>query len=149
MLPLPAVVLKNVPSKVRAGDVLVYEVTLTNDGQVPMDLVANCPSYGEELFPAGSTGSSPPRAIKPLHQLNCAPAGTIRPGASLTFEMRVQVPRDAAPGSYRVFFTIGYWNETVALLTSRADIPFTHNFSSARLITGRRSLRRRRIDHRS
>lgn len=106
-LPLPVVTLK-LPSSVRAGETLVYEVTLTNPTLVPIDLVANCPNYGEVLFrdPIGN----PPVAIKPMFQLNCKPAGTIRPSKSLTFEMRLAVPTDQAPGSYRLYFTLGYWN---------------------------------------
>jgi hypothetical protein len=108
VLPLPAIALK-VPSSVRAGGVLVYQVTLTNGTLQPMDLLANCPNYGEELFLSASK-DSPPRAIKPLFQLNCTPAGTIQPTASLTFEMRLAVPVDTTPGSYSLFFTLGYWN---------------------------------------
>jgi hypothetical protein len=74
-----------------------------------MDLVANCPSYGEVLVPGNANGS-PPVGIKPLFQLNCKPAGTLQPSASLAFEMRLSVPRDTTPGSYSVFFTLGYWN---------------------------------------
>jgi hypothetical protein len=108
VLPLPAIALK-VPSSVRAGAVLVYQVTLTNGTLQPMDLVANCPNYGEELFPNDPNGG-PLRALKPLFQLNCTPAGTIQPRASLTFEIRLAVPQDEAPGSYKLFFTLGYWN---------------------------------------
>jgi hypothetical protein len=112
VLPLPAVELK-VPSTVPAGGVLVYEVTLTNGKSQPMDLVANCPNYAEELFPIDAN-SGPPRSMKPLFQLNCTPAGTIQPKASLTFEIRLAVPGDKAPGSYRLFFTVGYWNAMTA-----------------------------------
>jgi hypothetical protein len=108
VLPLPKIALK-VPSSVRAGEVLVYQVTLTNDTLQPMDLVANCPNYGEQLFPGDPSGI-PPVALKPLFQLNCAPAATIQPAASLTFEMRLSVPGDDAPGTYALVFTLGYWN---------------------------------------
>jgi hypothetical protein len=108
VLPLPATTLK-VPSSVRAGTALVYELTLTNSTQQPMDLVASCPNYGEQLFLSDSRGG-PPRAIKPLFQLNCKPAATLLPGASLNFEMQLAVPNDEAPGPYQLFFTIGYWN---------------------------------------
>lgn len=119
VLPLPAIALK-VPSSARAGGVLVYQVTLTNGTLQPMDLVANCPNYGEELFPSDPNGG-PPRAIKLLFQLNCTPAGTIQPSASLTFEMRLTVPQDEAPGSYKLFFTLGYWNA----MTTPTSAPVT------------------------
>jgi hypothetical protein len=95
-----------VPSSVRAGAVLVYQLTLTNGTQQPMDLVANCPNYGEELSLNDSNGG----AIKPLFRLNCAPAGTILPAASLIFEVRLAVPKDEPPGAYKLLFTLGYWN---------------------------------------
>jgi hypothetical protein len=119
VLPLPAIALR-VPASARAGGVLVYQVTLTNGTQLPMDLVANCPNYGEELFPS-DPNSGPPRAIKPLFQLNCTPAGTIQPTASLTFEMRLAVPQGEAPGSYKLFFTLGYWNA----MTTPSSAPVT------------------------
>jgi hypothetical protein len=108
VLPLPAIALK-APSSVRAGAVLVYEATLTNATPQPIDLVANCPSYGEQLFLNDPSGI-PPVALKPTFQLNCTPAGTIQPTASLTFEMRLTVPGDETPGSYALVFTLGYWN---------------------------------------
>ncbi|HVC78083.1 MAG TPA: hypothetical protein VND96_16350 [Candidatus Micrarchaeaceae archaeon] len=104
--PLPAVTLK-APSSVRAGRVLVYQVTLTNHTLQPVDLVANCPSYGEQLF--ASHPSQPP-GIKPMFQLNCAPAGTVLPTASLTFEMRLAVPGDDTPGTYTLVWMLWYWN---------------------------------------
>jgi hypothetical protein len=85
-----------------------------------MDLVANCPNYGEELIPSDPNGG-PPRAIKPLFQLNCTAAGTIQPTASLTFEMRLTVPQDEAPGSYKLLFTLGYWNA----MTTPTSAPVT------------------------
>jgi hypothetical protein len=120
VLPLPAIALR-VPSTVRAGGVLVYQVTLTNGTLQPMDLVANCPNYGEELFP-NDPNSGPPRAMKPLFQLNCTPAGTIQPKASLTFEMRLNVQQDEAPGLYRLFFTLGYWNSMTAPTSAQVTI---------------------------
>jgi hypothetical protein len=119
VLPLPAIALKT-PSSVRAGTVLVYQVTLTNGTLQPMDLVANCPNYGEELVLVDPKGG-PIRGIKPTFQLNCAPAGTIQPTASLTFEIRLAVPQDEAPGSYKLFFTLGYWNA----MTTPASAPVT------------------------
>jgi hypothetical protein len=120
VLPLPAIAL-TVPSIARAGGVLVYQVTLTNGTLQPMDLVANCPNYGEELFQSDPNGG-PPRAIKPLFQLNCTPAGTIQPSASLTFEMRLTVPQDEAPGSYKLFFTLGYWNAMTTPMSAPVTI---------------------------
>jgi hypothetical protein len=120
LLPLPTISLK-VPSTVHAGGDLVYQVTLTNGTSTGIDLIANCPNFGQDLFP-GDLSGSPPRGIKPLYQLNCKPAGTMEPGASLTFEIHLVIPRDMVPGAYTVFFALSYWNETTAAAGSRVTI---------------------------
>lgn len=108
VLPLPAIALK-VPASVRLGQVLDYQVTLTNDTLKPIDLVANCPNYGQELFPSAPSGNPNP-AMKPLFQLNCGAAGAMLPNATLRFEMRLTVPRETTPGPYFVVFQLSYWN---------------------------------------
>ena len=90
--PLPTITVR-ASSSVRAGQVLRYQVTLTNDAKQPMDLRATCPNYEEELFQSIAKGT-PPLGGKHFYQLNCKPAGTIKPNASLTF-------RNAAGGSPR------------------------------------------------
>jgi hypothetical protein len=120
-LPLPSVTLR-APATVRAGGDLVYEVTLTNDTLGPIDLIANCPDYGQQLF-AGDLPGGPPQALKPLFQLNCKPAGTISSGASLTFEMHLAIPRAMTPGTYSLFFTIGMpWDEMSTPTSARLTI---------------------------
>ena len=108
--PLPALALK-APATVRAGQDLMYQVTMTNDGLQAIDLVANCPNIEQELVPRDLIGFPQP-AMKPSFQLNCAPAGTIQPNASLTFEIHLAVPKDSTPGSYTLSFAIEYWNAT-------------------------------------
>ena len=120
LLPLPAISLK-VPSTVHAGGELIYQVTLTNGTSAGIDLIDNCPNFGQELFP-GNLNGSPPRGVKPLYQLNCKPAGTIEPGVSLTFEIRLAIPRDSGPGTYTVFFALFYWNERTDPASSRVTI---------------------------
>lgn len=120
-LPVPSVTLR-APSTARAGGDLVYEVILTNDTSTAIDLIANCPDYGQELFVGDLTGS-PPRGLKPLFQLNCKPAGTIQPGASLTFEMRLAIPRGTTPGIYSLFFTLGIpWDVMSTPTSARVTI---------------------------
>jgi hypothetical protein len=108
VLPLPAIALK-APASVRAGQVLEYQVMLTNDTLEPIDLVANCPNYGQELFSSAPSGNPKP-VMKPLFQLNCTAAGAILPNATLRFEMRFTVPRETTPGPYFVVFQLSYWN---------------------------------------
>jgi uncharacterized membrane protein len=117
---LPAISLK-VPSTVHAGGDLIYQVTLTNGTSTGIDLIGNCPNFGQDLFP-GNLNGSPPRGVKPLYQLNCKPAGTMEPGASLTFEIRLAIPKDAGAGTYTVFFALFYWNEGTDPASSRVTI---------------------------
>lgn len=96
----------HLPSTARAGGDLVYQVVLTNDTATRIDLIANCPDFGQDIFAGHLTG--PPHGLKPLFQLNCAPAGTIEPGASLTFEIRLAIRSGTPPGTYSLFFTLGF-----------------------------------------
>jgi hypothetical protein len=116
---LPAISMQ-VPSSGRVGTALPYLVTLTNDHKQPVDLVALCPTYEEELFADPAKGS-PPLGGKHIYALNCGPAGSIQPGASITFQMVFLVPVDATPGAYTLVFMLGYWNA----MTSFAQAPVT------------------------
>jgi hypothetical protein len=106
--PLPTVALQ-VPASVGVGHLLDYRVTLTNDSAVVLDLTANCPNYEEELF-ADLVHGSAPLGGKHIYQLNCAPAGSLQPGASKTFQMIFKVPADAASGVYTLIWNPGYTN---------------------------------------
>ncbi len=116
---LPAIAMA-VPGSVRAGQDLTYLVTLTNGSQ-PDDLVALCPNYDEELIGDKAQGSVLVGGTKHIYALNCAPVGTIAPGASVTFQMVFKVPADAVPGKYTLLFGLGYWNA----VTSYAQAPMT------------------------
>jgi hypothetical protein len=121
LLPLPVVTLR-APSTARAGGDLVYDVALTNDGSATIDLITNCPDYGQEIFQGDITGG-PALGIKPVFQLNCGPAGTIQPGERLTFEMRLALPRDTTPGTYSLLFTLGYpWSEMTTPTSARLTV---------------------------
>jgi hypothetical protein len=120
LLPLPAITLK-VPATANAGGDLVYEVTLTNGTAAAIDVAANCPNFGQDVFP-GDLKGGPPRGIKPLYQLNCKPAGTIEPASSLTFEIHLAIPPGTPPGTYTVFFALSYWNEMTNPVSARVTI---------------------------
>ena len=81
-----------VPSVVVAGETLHYLVTLRNNGGrlVPLD---PCIAYIERLW-SGSRLVAEPRYL-----LNCAATSPIQPGTSTTFEMVLDIPADAPPGS--------------------------------------------------
>ena len=86
-----------------------FLVTLTNDTKQPMNLTSTCPNYEEEMF-ADIGAGTPPLGGKHFYMLNCAPAGTLAPGASRVFQMIFNVPADATPGTYTIAFLMGYTN---------------------------------------
>jgi len=106
--PLPAISMQ-VPSTGHVGQALPYLVTLTADRNQPVDFTSLCPNYEEEMF-ADIKRGSPPLGGKHLYALNCGPAGSIKPGASITFQMVFLVPLGATPGTYTLTFGLGYWN---------------------------------------
>lgn len=103
--PLPSVTV-TAPASAKAGKRFEYIVTLTNDGQATMNLVANCPNYEEELIEPGGI----PLGGKHFYKLNCTPAGKLAPERSAKFQMVFDVPATAAPGDYSLVFMLGYWN---------------------------------------
>ena len=86
-----------VPSVVVAGETLRYYVTLRNIGDQPAPLDP-CPAYVELL------GTNNAVVAEPHFLLNCAAASAIEPGASLTFEMVLQIPGDAPAGPAILFW---------------------------------------------
>jgi hypothetical protein len=106
--PLPEISLE-LPQSARMGQPFEYRMTLTESRSQPLDLVALCPTFEEELFADISNGSGP-LGGKHLYSLNCKPVGTLKPGAQVTFRMVFNVPADAAPGTYTFMFGLGYWN---------------------------------------
>jgi len=105
-VPDPAIV---APTKVQAGHQLKYTVMLTNPTKLPIDLRQHCPIYEEELF-ADIVHGSPPLGGKHFYALNCKAAGVLEPGKPMAFAMVLQVPADAAPGTYTLIFNIGNAN---------------------------------------
>ena len=64
-----------------------------------------CPDYSEALVPNGKVV---------YFQLNCGPAGTLKTGQSVTFEMKFEIPDWTQPGS---------WNLLWGLLDGRTSPP--------------------------
>jgi hypothetical protein len=81
-----------VPSIVVAGETLHYYLTLRNSGDQPVPLDP-CPVYVERLW-SGNT-----LVADPHYLLNCAAVSAIGPGTSTTFEMALDIPAHAPPGS--------------------------------------------------
>lgn len=105
---LPAIAIE-APTSAKAGTALRYLVTLKNHTAQPINLMAMCPNYEEELF-LDMVGGSPPLGGQHLFMLNCKPAGTIPPGGRATFRMVLQIPPDATLGTYTLVFGLGHWN---------------------------------------
>ncbi|MGC2191204.1 MAG: DUF4232 domain-containing protein [Candidatus Dormiibacterota bacterium] len=81
------------PAQVSAGNVLRYRVVLTDKSKVAVDFARGCASYGEVL--AGEPASGTALKVVQQYQLNCALAGTLRPGHSTSFAMELRIPLGA------------------------------------------------------
>jgi hypothetical protein len=93
------------PASAKRGSTLIYFVTVKNADQVDYRLDP-CPSYHELL--AGKQAVAG-------YQLNCSPVGHIPAGASVKFEMRLNLPGDVATGPNQL---------TWALADGRLAAPF-------------------------
>ncbi len=71
------------PQTAKAGEPLVYVVDLTNPTNEPVSFDRWCPSYLEA-------------PTKESYTLNCATVSSIAAGQTVRYEMRLQVPDDAA-----------------------------------------------------
>lgn len=91
--PSPLTAQLDAPASARPGEDLDYTITLTNTGDTTYSL-SPCPAYEEYVVAAHDDGS-----IHPNYYLNCDTVSAIPPGAAVTYEMRLQLPADIAPGS--------------------------------------------------
>ena len=108
------------PAHTKAGELLTYLVTLTNTSRHEVRLQP-CPYYVQWLSGRVVATSTPPpghpsgkpwdgRATyagvaKETYSLNCAGVSSIPTGTSVTFEIRLRIPRDqhrVAPNAARV-----------------------------------------------
>jgi len=83
------------PTSVKAGGILVYEVTLTNPLNRPVAL-SPCPAYIEH----SSTG------IKLEYQLNCAFLHTIPAHSVSIYQMKMTIPDATPSGPMTVFWSV-------------------------------------------
>jgi hypothetical protein len=82
--------------RARPGHVLRYLVELTNNSQQTLELTP-CPFASQALQ----------RGAKPrLDQLNCRPAGSLKPSRSVRFRMELAIPATAPEGSNRLTWTL-------------------------------------------
>jgi uncharacterized protein DUF4232 len=78
----------NVPGFAVAGEILTFQVTLTNPS-VDAIRFGECPNF-RMWISTGTDGG----VVTERHQLNCAVAPGLAPYSSRTFEMRIPVPAD-------------------------------------------------------
>lgn len=98
-LPLRAVIVGARPVQVKPGlrafrvyrDALLrYEVEVTNTGMRVFRFAgSSCPVYIEQVVPG----------LQQVYVLNCRPAGTLAPGATVLFAMQLRIPSDARLGN--------------------------------------------------
>jgi hypothetical protein len=81
----------NAPRQAKAGSRLMYFVTVTNQSPHAYDLKP-CPDYGQYIL----------KSLVSTYQLNCKPVGSLAPGKSVTFEMRVDISASAATGASEI-----------------------------------------------
>jgi hypothetical protein len=84
----------HLPAQVQRGTSLVYTVTLSNATATAVTL-RPCPGYTENLYASG-------RKAQGSYQLNCDSVQAIPADASIEYEMRLAVPRDAPSGFAKV-----------------------------------------------
>jgi hypothetical protein len=85
----------DVPPTAKLGSALVYQVMLQNVYYRPLEFRRGCPGYIETLLGPRDWTSG-----KVWFVLNCQGVGVLAPGASVTFAMRMEIPRTAPPGKY-------------------------------------------------
>ncbi len=103
----------DVPATVVAGDTLNFQVTLENVYYRALEFKKGCPDYIEDLEGPGGWTSG-----KIFYILNCGPMGVVEPGGSLVFEMRVDVPASASPGSYTLGWDLDTGNTNYGAATA-------------------------------
>lgn len=82
------------PATVVAGQVLRYQVVLTNHSKAAVDFSRICAAYTESL--AGGAGAGENLKVVEQYQLNCAAAGKLQPGHSIIFAMELATPGTAS-----------------------------------------------------
>jgi hypothetical protein len=85
----------NGPLTARRGTTVGFAVLLHNPATAAVTFT-RCPLFVEMLAPAGTSEA---------HQLRCG-SGTIAPGSTLGFEMRIQVPGTAPTGNNGLFWEL-------------------------------------------
>jgi uncharacterized protein DUF4232 len=84
------------PAPVEAGAPLVFYVTVSNHDSIEY-VLDQCPDYIAFLGP---------KTVVMKYRLNCAPVGRIAPGASVKFQMKMDIPNALQAGDYKLSWSL-------------------------------------------
>jgi hypothetical protein len=102
----------NQPVRAKRGGMLDFVVVLQNTSSATVRF-DRCPSYVAQLVPAGQVE---------VHNLNCAAAKPLAPGAKEAFAMRMKVPKNAPVGGNGLFWGLDPFGGKQPQLHARATI---------------------------
>jgi hypothetical protein len=100
------------PLRARRGHILEFPVVLENTSHTTAAF-RRCPAYVQQLVPSGTVE---------VNALNCAATHAIAPGKSLTFSMRVRVPKNAPLGPAGLFWELDPFGARAPKLHARVTI---------------------------
>lgn len=95
------------PATTHAGDHLSYTISLTNKSNFSGWFNGTCPTFRAD-FNAQAVRLTRARQLGTEMVLNCAGLDRIAPGQTISFEMRLDVPPDAAPGTYLIDWQVAF-----------------------------------------
>lgn len=109
------------PATTHAGELLVYAVSLTNTSDFSAWFNGTCPVYRAD-FNAQAVRLTKARQLGTEMVLNCIGLDRIAPGQTIQFEMRLDVPADAAPGTYLIDWQLGGGFASLALAAKKIEV---------------------------
>ncbi len=109
------------PATTHAGELLVYAVSLTNTSDFSAWFNGTCPVYRAD-FNAQAVRLTKARQLGTEMVLNCMGLDRIAPGQTIQFEMRLDVPADAAPGTYLIDWQLGGGFASLAQAAKKIEV---------------------------
>lgn len=109
------------PDQVRPGDELHYLVSLTDESNFSAWFGDQCPVYRAD-FNAQAVRLTRARQLGAEMLLNCTGLVRIAPAQTLWFEMRLQVPADATPGTWLIDWQLGGGFASLALGARKIEV---------------------------
>lgn len=107
------------PATSHAGETLSYTVSLTNKSNFSGWFNGTCPVFRAD-FNAEAVRLTRAKQFGAEMVLNCEGIDRIAPGQTISFEMRLDVPPDAAPGTYLIDWQAGFGS--LALSSKKIEV---------------------------